>query len=214
VDEQVAIRSILLTHSHMDHTSSLPFFIENVYGQGDGAIDLYASSATLYAIRRNLFNNATWPDFTRLPNHLLPALRFHEITEGKPFVLDGVTFTPVPVNHLVPTFGFLIEEDGRSVLWSSDTGPTQRLWEVANRTPSLAALMIETSFDNSMQRVADISLHLTPQTLGQELGKLERDVPVYVHHLKPPCVEKIHREVADLGRPGLEFLQQGRVYAF
>jgi hypothetical protein len=65
-----------------------------------------------------------------------------------------------------------------------------------------------------MQRVADISLHLTPQTLGQELGKLERDVPVYVHHLKPPCVEKIHREVADLGRPGLEFLQQGRVYAF
>jgi ribonuclease BN (tRNA processing enzyme) len=212
VEEQVAVRSIVLTHSHMDHTNSLPFFIENVYGHGDGAIDLYASAATLYAIRKYLFNNATWPDFTRLPNHLLPAVRFHEVEAGRPFVLDGVTFTPVPVHHLVPTFGYLIEQEGRSALWSSDTGPTQRLWEVANRAAGLGALMIETSFDNAMQHVADVSLHLTPRTLELELAKLERDVPVYVHHLKPPCVEKIHQEVAALGRPGLRFLEQGRVY--
>jgi len=214
IERQVKVRSIVLTHSHMDHTNSLPFFIENVYGKAEGAIDIYASAATTYSIRKYLFNNATWPDFTRLPNHLLPAVRFHEIEAEVPFTLDGVTFTPVEVSHTVPTFGFLVEHQGRSILWSSDTGPTQRLWEVANRTGGLQALMIDTSFDNAMQQIADVSLHLTPATLGRELEKLEREVPVLIHHLKPPCVEAIHREVAALGRGDLEFLEQGRVYEF
>jgi ribonuclease BN (tRNA processing enzyme) len=214
VERQVEVRSIVLTHSHMDHTNSLPFFIENVFGKTAGAIDIYASGATTYAIRKYLFNNATWPDFTRLPNHLLPAVRFHEIEAEVPFTVDGVSFTPVAVSHTIPTLGFLVEQDGRSFLWSSDTGPTQRLWEVANRTAGLQALMVDTSFDNAMQEIADVSLHLTPATLERELGKLERDVPVLLHHLKPPCVERIREEVAALARPGLDFLEQGRVYEF
>lgn len=214
IERQVGVRSIVLSHSHMDHTSSLPFFIENVYGKVEGAIDIYASAPTTFAIRKNLFNNATWPDFTRLPNHLLPAVRFHEIEAERPFTIDGVTFTPILVNHTVPTFGFLVEQRGRSFLWSSDTGPTQRLWEVANRTTGLRALMVDTSFDSSMQQIADVSLHLTPTTLRQELTKLERDVPVLLHHLKPPCVEAIRREVGMMGLEGVSFLEQGRVYEF
>jgi ribonuclease BN (tRNA processing enzyme) len=214
VERQVGVRSIVLTHSHMDHTNSLPFFIENVYGKAEGAIDIYASAPTIYAIRKYLFNNATWPDFTRLPNHLLPAVKFHEIEAEVPFTLDGVTFTPIEVSHTIPTFGFLLEQDGRSVLWSSDTGPTQRLWEIANRTRGLQVVMVDTSFDNSMQHVADVSLHLTPHTLAHELEKLERPLPVLLHHLKPPCVARIRDEVAGLGRSDLGFLEQGRTYEY
>jgi len=214
VEQQVAVHTILLSHSHMDHTSSLPFFVENVYGKSERPIDIYASEATIYAIRKYLFNNATWPDFTRIPNHLLPALRFHEIQSEQPIVVDGVTFTPIPVDHLVPTHGFLIEQDGAAVLWSSDTGPTQRLWEIANRTPNLQALCIDTSFDNALQEVADVSLHLTPQTLARELEKLQRKVPILLHHLKPPCIERILQEVRQMRNPDLEFLEQGREYKF
>ncbi len=214
IERQVEVHSILLSHSHMDHTNSLPFFIENVYGKSERPIDIHASEATVYAIRKYLFNNATWPDFTRLPNHLLPAMRFTEFQSEVPLTIDGVTFTPIPVDHLVPTHGFLIEQDGAAILWSSDTGPTQRLWEVANRTPNLKAVCIDTSFDNSLQDVADISLHLTPQTLEIELRKLQKRVPILVHHLKPPCVEKIHEEVRRLGNPDIEFLEQGREYRF
>ena len=96
----------------MDHTTSLPFFIENVFGKLRDAVDIYASPATIYALRKHLFNNDTWPDFTRLPNHLLPALRFHELADEVPFEIGGVRFTPIPVNHLVPTYGYLIEKDG------------------------------------------------------------------------------------------------------
>lgn len=214
VEDQVKIHSIVLTHSHMDHTNALPFFIENVYGKSEGPIRIYASSATTYAIRKYLFNNATWPDFTRLPNHLLPAMQFQEVSDEVPFEIDGVNFTPIAVDHLVPTHGYLIREGGSAILWSSDTGPTQRLWEVANETKGLEAIFIDTSFDNSLQEIADVSLHLTPQTLARELEKLEVRVPIYLHHLKPPCVARIHREVAALGNPDIDFLEQGRTYEF
>lgn len=214
IDDQVEIHSIVLSHSHMDHTNSLPFFIENVYGKSDGAIRIYSSAATIYAIRKYLFNNATWPDFTRLPNHLLPAVQFHELDDEVPFELEGVTFTPIPVDHLVPTHGFLIEEGDSAVLWSSDTGPTSRLWEVANRTRNLKAICVETSFDNALQHIADVSFHLTPRTLAEELKKLEQDVPILLHHLKPPCVDKIKEEVAALDNPAIEYLEQGEVYEF
>ncbi|MGD2114820.1 MAG: 3',5'-cyclic-nucleotide phosphodiesterase [Acidobacteriota bacterium] len=214
IERQVGVRSIVLSHSHMDHTSGLPFFIENVYGHSSGAIDIYGSSATIYAIRKYLFNNATWPDFTRLPNHLLPAVKFHELQTEVPVEIDGVRFTPIEVDHLVPTHGFLIESDGSAVLWSSDTGPTRRLWEIANRARNLKAICIDTSFDNALQEIADVSLHLTPNTLRAELEKLDRRVPILLHHLKPPCVERIHEEVAELGNPDISFLEQGRVYEF
>jgi ribonuclease BN (tRNA processing enzyme) len=214
IEQQQQVHSIILTHSHMDHTNSLPFFIENVYGKSEGAIDIYASAATIYSIRRYLFNNATWPDFTRLPNHLLPAMRFHELVEEVPFEVDGVRFTPIQVSHLVPTFGFLLEQDGKAFLWSSDTGPTLRLWEIANRTPNLQALCIETSFEGALQQIADVSLHLTPRTLERELQKLEKKVPILLHHLKPPSIAAIHEEVRALRNPDLDYLEQSKRYEF
>ncbi len=213
IEEQAAVRSLVLTHSHMDHLSSLPFFVENVFGQG-ADIDIYASADTVYAIRKYLFNNATWPDFTRIPNHLLPAMRFHEIEEDVPFVVDGISFTPFSVEHVVPTFGYLIQQGDSSVLWSSDTGPTARLWELANSARGLKAVCIDTSFDNSLQRVADLSLHLTPRTLEIELRKLVRPIPILVHHMKPACVDRIREEIRQFAPSDLEYMEQGRTYRF
>jgi ribonuclease BN (tRNA processing enzyme) len=214
IERQKNVEAIVLTHSHVDHTNSLPFFVENVYGGSRPAVEVYASAATIYAIRKNLFNNASWPDFTRLPNNLLPSVQFKPLEREVPVVLGDVRFTPFLVEHLVPTFGYLIEHEGSAIVWSSDTGPTVRLWEIANSAPGLRAVMLDTSFDNSMQRIADLSLHLTPATLSEEIKKLNRDVPVYLHHLKPPCIERIRTQVAAIGDSRLHFLEQGKVYEF
>ena len=40
---------------------------------------------------------------------------------------------------------------------SGDTGPTHQLWELLNRTPDLKALLLETSFPDELQDLADIS---------------------------------------------------------
>lgn len=212
IDRQSSISSILLTHSHMDHTSSLPFFVENVHAEIEGPIDIYASEATIYSVRKHLFNNDVWPDFSRVPNNLLPAVQFHELEPEVPVVLDGVKFTPFAVDHAIPTLGFLVEEGSAGMLWSSDTGPTHRFWELANESINLKAVCIETSFDNSMQAIADISFHLTPRTLGLELEKLERRLPILVHHMKPPCIEAIRGEVRQFANPDIHYLEQDKTY--
>lgn len=213
VERQREVHTVLLTHSHIDHINSLPFFIDNVYGL-DGQIDVYASAPTIHAVQRHLFNNTFWPDFARLPHHLLPTVTFHELYEEVPFEVEGLRFTPIAVNHLVPTFGFLIEDGNAAVLWSSDTGPTVRLWEIANEAPRLRAVFAETSFDNEKQELADVSLHLTPNSLAAELEKLDREVPVVLHHLKPPCVDAIREEVKELLLPRVEIVTQGDTYTY
>lgn len=212
IERQERVRKIVLTHSHLDHTNSLPFFVENVFDGQQGAIDIYASKATIYSVRKHLFNNDSWPDFSRMPNNLLPSMKFHELEPEVPVVLDGVKFTPFKVDHLVPTYGYLIEEGSEGLLWSSDTGPTHRLWELANLSVNLKALCIETSFDNAMQQIADISLHLTPDTLATELEKLERRIPILLHHLKPTCIQQIRNEIRALKNPDIHFLEEGKIY--
>ena len=143
LDELARIDHVLISHSHLDHVLSIPLLADSVIRlrQGPGGlselrpIHVYALPETLEALRAHIFNGVIWPDFTRLPNHLLPVIRFHELQDEVPVVIGevggagGVRFTPIPVNHVVPTYGFLIENGNSSFLWSSDTGPTQRLWE-------------------------------------------------------------------------------------
>jgi hypothetical protein len=37
---------------------------------------------------------------------------------------------------------------------------------------------------------------------------------VLLHHLKPPCVQRIREEVQQLNNPDLDFLEQGKEYNF
>ena len=101
------------------------------------------------------------------------------------------------------------------MLFRSDTAPTERIWEVANATEDLSAVITEVSFPNRLQDVADVSLHMTPQGLAGELAKLERDVAVYLYHFKPPYIDELRTELAasDLPR-AVEELVQDRTYRF
>ena len=220
IEEQRAIRHVLITHTHMDHTATLPFLIENIFGVNTEPVSIYCVKRVLAGVRRHLFNNDTWPDFSRIPNHLYPTVAFEEIEPETPFVIEGLPSGPlevtaIPVNHIVPTVGLLLRQNGRSLLYTSDTGPTDRIWEFANRTDDLVALITECSFPNRLQEVADVSLHLSPATWAGELAKLHRDVKVYLYHFKPPYVDELRAELAATALPHpVEELVQDRVYRF
>jgi ribonuclease BN (tRNA processing enzyme) len=215
LEAQRRIRHIVLTHSHLDHTASIPFLVENTFGQQREALEILVTPQVLHTVKLHLFNNDTWPDFTRIPNDLLPALRLVQVEPRVPFSANSLQLTPIPVRHTVPTHGYLVEDEGGAVLFTSDTGPTKEVWEVANRTPALRAVIVEVSFPSRMQSVADISLHLTPTTLAAELAKLERDVAVYLYHLKPAYVDELRQELAATRFPHpVEELRQGDVYKF
>lgn len=220
IEEQRAIRHVLISHSHMDHTASLPFLIENIFGSQEEGLTIYTTGAVLANVRRHLFNNDTWPDFTRIPDRLYPTVRFVEIELERPFIVpasngEDLEVTAVGVNHIVPTVGFLIRQGPSSLLYTSDTGPTERVWEVANSAGDLRAVITECSFPNRLRHVAEVSLHLTPEMLAAELRKLDRPVPVFLYHLKPAYIEELRAELARLDtRHEVRELQQDGVYDF
>ena len=220
LEEQRRIHHVVITHTHMDHIATLPFLIENIFGSNEEAVSIYATKRVLGTVRRHLFNNDTWPDFTRIPNRVYPSVRFEEIAPEQPFVIGGLRngdleVTAIPVNHIVPTVGLLLRQGGSSILFTSDTGPTERIWEVANAADDLKAVITECSFPNRLQDVADVSLHLSPRTLSKELAKLKSDARVYLYHHKPPYVDELRREISGSELPvAVEELVQGASYMF
>jgi ribonuclease BN (tRNA processing enzyme) len=118
------------------------------------------------------------------------------------------------VSHIVPTTGFLVEDAAGTLAYSSDTAPTDRFWELANKARNLKAVIVETSFPNELQELANVSGHLTPQTLDTELRKLKRDVPVLLYGAKPRHFARIRAEVRALRRRRVSFLVQGKTYRF
>src|SRR5204863_7561322 len=114
-----------------------------------------------------------------------PFLQLSPLTARRPVEVAGVRLTPVPVNHVVPTFGFVIEDGSAAVVIPSDTGPTQEIWQAANRLPHLKAVFLEATFPNHMARLADLAKHLTPGLFAGEVQKLTRPAKVIAVHIKP-----------------------------
>jgi 3',5'-cyclic-nucleotide phosphodiesterase len=212
--EQVKVKDVLISHSHLDHTCSLPFLIDNNFSAPGFSLRIHAIPEVIASMKNHLFNNHTWPDFTCLPNDLTPVLKLVGIKPEQPFVINGLRIRAVRVSHIVPTTGFILEDSRGAIAFSSDTGPTERFWEVVNSVKRLRAVITETSFPDELLDLAQVSGHLTPALLGRELQKLERDVPVYLYGGKPRHLARIGRQVRALKRKRLELLVQGRTYRF
>jgi ribonuclease BN (tRNA processing enzyme) len=213
-DQQLEISDVFISHAHLDHTAALPFLIDNIFGFVSRPVVVRSIAPVIESMRRHLFNNDTWPDFSAIPDEASAILRFEVIEPHQPVVVNGVTYTAIPVNHIVPCIGYRIDDGTSSVIYSADTGPCPALYETANRTRNLRALITEVSFPNEMEEIANLSLHLTPNGLARELERLERKVDVLLYHLKPPYVEQLHREIAALGLPNVHCIDQDRTYQF
>lgn len=212
--EQVKVKDVFISHSHLDHTCTLPFLIDNNFSAPGFSLRIYAIPEVIASMRNHLFNKITWPDFTSLPNDMTPVLKLVEIAPEQPCQVNGLTIRAIPVSHIVPTTGFLVEDKKGAIAFSSDTGPTERFWEVVNSTKNLKVVITETSFPNELQDLANVSGHLTPQGLDQELRKLKKDVPVYLYGGKPKHLDTIKRQLKAVKRKGLHLLVQGKTYNF
>jgi ribonuclease BN (tRNA processing enzyme) len=214
LEEQERIDHILITHGHLDHSGSLPFFVDNIFGTRDEPFLVHSIPEAVKSVREHLFNNDIWPDFSMLPDLKRASMRFSEIETETPLRIGHLVVTAVRVNHTIPCVGYVIDDGSSSVLFSGDTAPTERLWEVAARAPNLRAAFVETSFPNRMQKIADVSGHLTPQTLKDELPKLNREVPIFIYHVKPRFYEEVVAEIRALGVKDVHMVEQGLTYEF
>ena len=198
---------------HLDHVATLPLFLMNIYGIAERPVTVHATEETWRAVRRHLFNNDVWLDLAK-PGKLKPFYRAHVISPGKSFAVDGLRFTPVPVDHTIPTVGFIIEDSKSAVVFVGDTGPTEEIWRRANRKSRLAAVFLEVSFPNAMAEVAESAKHLTPATFAEQVGRLARPASIYAVHLKAGYTERIEQELKKLNLRNVSVCQAGTSYAF
>jgi cAMP phosphodiesterase len=190
-------------------------FLDNVYEPVDACPQIYGVAETLECLRKHIFNDVFWPDFIRLSEEEKAFLILREMeSETLVRLPSGTTVTAVLLNHTVPTLGFIIEDSTAVVAFVSDTGPTERIWELLRCRPRLAAIFLECSFPDRLDWLAEKSGHLCPRLFGRELQKLPPDVPVLVYHLKPAYQQLIATELESLHRPGLQLAISGRVYEF
>ena len=177
--------------------ASIPFLVDTVGGMRAKPVELHATRATIEILRNHLFNWAIWPDFSEIPAPEAPFLRYREIEVGRPITIGGRTITPIPARHTVPAVGYHLDSGAASLVFTGDTGPNDALWQVVNRIGNLKFLIIETAFSNQERHLAEISRHLCPSMLAEELKKLERNVEIYITHLKPGEIEPTMLEIEE-----------------
>jgi ribonuclease BN (tRNA processing enzyme) len=213
--ELVEVDDIVLTHSHFDHVKDVPLLSDLLVGRRKTPVRVHASTACARTLRESVFNDELWPDFTRIPDDASPVIEIVPFTPGRSFRAGRYTVSPVPVHHPVESVGLVLSDGRNAIAVSGDTGPTTRFWKKVNAARSLDALLVELSFPNGMQALADLSGHLTPHTLAGELEKLDRDgCPVLLYHLKPAHAAELRRELAALALPNVRVLRRGEEFTF
>lgn len=209
---QRRIEHVVLSHSHLDHIASLPIFLDNVYVPGPACPVVYGHPSVIECLQTNFFNGHVWPDLMKLSREESPFVKFVSLEHGMPLVIGGFQITPVDLNHVVPCFGFLIEDARSAVAVVSDTGPTDEIWKLARQNPKLTGVLLESAFPNSFAWLADKAKHLTPSSFLTEYRKLGKEVPVLAVHIKPAYSEQILAELHQLGLPSLTISEPGREY--
>jgi ribonuclease BN (tRNA processing enzyme) len=206
IAEQVLIEHILISHSHLDHISDLAFMADNCFGLKGKPFEIYTNKPVKDNIMKHLLNDAIWPDFTVLPTKEDPTLRFHDIEPEKTIELGDYKVTPVLVNHPGGAMGFIVERKNSAVIFTQDTGPTDRIWEVGKKFSNLKAIFTEISFPNKLKQVAIDSQHHTTQSLSDEIKKMPADVPIFCGHLKPNYQDELFQEIDLLGNDRITVL--------
>ncbi|MFH2011114.1 MAG: 3',5'-cyclic-nucleotide phosphodiesterase [Pseudomonadota bacterium] len=216
LNEQINIDSILITHSHLDHTKDILFLADNaIVGGNETSIEIISIPEIIDNIKTHLLNDKIYPDFTVLPTIEKPILQFKSIKAGEPICTAGLTVIAIPVSHSVDAVGYIIRDQGSSIVYTGDTGPTDKIWEEANKLPDLKAVFIETSFPNRLSKLAEVSGHLTPLMLKDQLEKLKKpDLSVFIFHMKPQHVPELEKELAEIKNRSIVILKQGDVFDF
>ena len=203
------IDDVFLTHSHLDHIASLPLMLDSVGALRTQPLRVHALASTLNALKKHIFNDIIWPDFSVIPSKETPYITFHEIELGGSYSVGCKRIEVLPAVHAVPAVGYAVaaldhDSDAPGAVskcwvFSGDTERNPAFWQRVNQLP-VGMLVIEATFSNSAKELAQRSLHLCAEVLIQELHSIEEknSYPIYITHSKPAEMDAIMLEIAQL----------------
>lgn len=198
-EECISLESIWLTHSHLDHISDIAFIVDNYYERREKTLKIYALPETIETLKRYIFNDSIWPDFSiiPLPNGKGMALSYHIIDYAECYTIsEELSLEPIATDHTVPSCGYIIRKGKEKVLLTADTLNLENIITRLNNDNSISTLVVECSFPSSMHHLAIQSKHLTPKLLFESLRTLEqKEMTIYINHIKPEYELEIKQEI-------------------
>ncbi|MAB79790.1 MAG: 3',5'-cyclic-nucleotide phosphodiesterase [Planctomycetes bacterium] len=208
LEEMGSVQTVLVTHPHIDHIADLGTVCDSRTHLDLPSLVVAGMESTLDALRAHFFNNILWPDFTRIRGLRENVATLVCMQPLESYEFGNLRVHPVPVDHSIPSCGFIVEGANVTLAYSGDTGPTQLFWETLNRLPRVDAVITEVSFPNRMKNLATRSGHLTPRCLEDELEKLaHRETPILIYGLKPPFEVEIREELDKAGMDRTRLLE-------
>lgn len=198
IDDLNAIRHVFLTHAHLDHVAGLPMLVDSIFDENfEVPLTVYAREETLRAVQDHLFNDIIWPNFSHLPSAENPMLRYRVCSPGDTVTIGHRDFYAIDVMHSVPSLGYTVQNSGGVFAVSGDTKTNETLWPVLNACDDLRVLVIEVSFPNEMEALANEAGHYCPRTLTQDLDRLHHEPEIWLTGMKPGEEERIYKQVLE-----------------
>ena len=195
--------AVLLSHLHADHCMDvLPLYVARTYDPAGRhpVLPLRAPTGAETHLSR-AYGHVDAPG-------LGTCFDFSEWSEGTHQV-GPFAVTAARVSHPVETWGLRIEHDGRSVVYSADTGPCDALVELS-RGADLA--LFESSFEAERDTSAPRDLHMTGGEAGQQAAAagVRRLVLTHLPPWNDPAVSLAAGEAAfdgpvEVARPGATY---------
>lgn len=201
LEQMARIDHLFITHAHLDHILALPTMLDSVGVGRASPLQIHALPEVIEILRTHIFNWQIWPDFARVPTPERPFMHYVPLAVGQAVRLGGREITAIPASHGRPAVGYLLRGGSGSLIFSGDTTSHSELFGIANATDDLRHFIVEASFANDHQDIAEVSDHYCPATLLPDLARLKPGVPVWITHLKPGGEAAIMAELADPGLP-------------
>ena len=213
LEQSIAIDSVFLTHSHLDHCAFLPMLADAAGSFRGEALTVYALQETIDTLRQHMLNNRLWPDYTVLPALDRPYIRFRPVMLGETMVLGGRRITALPARHSVPCVAYQVDSGSASWVYSADTTLCEDFWQALNGISNLRYLLVECTFRNDNAAGAQRSGHHTANLLAQGLKLLQRPVALYIAHMEAGYEDITMSEVMQAaGEFNPQVLWRGQVF--
>lgn len=177
--ELTRIEHLFISHMHVDHVSDIVAFIQSLWLMGyDKTLNVYGPKdlAKMAIVLAQVF--------PYLQGKV--KLKYHELKSGFEAKTKNWKVTAFPVNHGdFEAYGFLIEAEGKRVIYSGDTAPSENVVKAATGAD---LLIHECSLPDRLKEMA--SFHTTPTELGVVAAQAGVKTLVLTH-LYPELIEEL-----------------------
>ena len=109
---QTSTLKIFLTHTHLDHSIGITFLFDILWEKNVEQVQVYALPEKIQSLKTHLFHRDLFP--------LMPEIEFVPLDDPA-LELDGIRLSTIPLEHPGGSLGFLLEKEGNSLAYITDT---------------------------------------------------------------------------------------------